>query len=375
MAWASKAKYFTVAASMLLVVSLLCFARASFDRMSYGSNSDLRTKVGGIVDRAEKASTQLRNEEGKGGGIKDRIEKAFKPLAYRDILPRLYQTIVSTLPNAENNPEQAGLYEAFAAGEVEKVMQTDRRQRKQVFITGMSVRFVDDIEGAKLDTTSLVLSKKDSDAFDVDEERAAAEREAHGGMAPRYERKTYGTPGGGQSEQAKAGFVVMIEGYSPYKDIYQLFDPSGVENDPARWGVITRLTRLDDIVDGNSIFELFKKDDPTQFNMRADIVDVDAQLPPGIGISDKITVVQDKPRSSRSSEDVLRDPMTKEIISKVAERQDGAVVYDSMNNIIHKENDSWFVLKFKLVWKNAPELPGAGMAGAGRGAPRRSRYE
>ncbi|MHC4260093.1 MAG: pilus assembly protein PilM [Planctomycetota bacterium] len=368
MAWASKAKYFTVAASMLLVVSLLCFARASFDRVSYSSNNDFRAKVGDIVGQAQKASTQLRNEEGKGGGFKDRIEKAFKPLAYRDILPRLYQTIVITLPNAENNPEQAELYEAFAAGEVEKVMQTDRRQRKQVFITGMAVHFVDDIEIAKLDTTSLVLSKKESDSSDLDDEREMAELEAMGGVAPRYARKTYDTPGQAEAEQTKAGFVVMIEGYSPYKDIYQLFDPPGVENDPAGWGVITRLMRLNDIVDGNSIFELYKKDDPTQFNMRADILDVDAEHPPGIGISDKIASVQNNSRSGQSSEDVLRDPMTKEIISKVAERQDGDVVYDLMNNIIYKENDSWFVLKFKLVWKNAPELPGADMAGAGRGA-------
>ena len=42
MAWASKAKYFTVAAGLLLLVSVLSFARTLFDKASYSEKADIR---------------------------------------------------------------------------------------------------------------------------------------------------------------------------------------------------------------------------------------------------------------------------------------------------------------------------------------------
>ena len=45
-------------------------------------------------------------------------------------------------------------------------------------------------------------------------------------------------------------------------------DPIGVENDPNKWGVITRLLHLDKVIDGNSPFELFKKTEISAFQAR-----------------------------------------------------------------------------------------------------------
>ena len=57
--------------------------------------------------------------------------------------------------------------------------------------------------------------------------------------------------------------------------------------------------------------------------------------------------------------DVLRDPMTKEIISKVPvldeygreriDRRTGSPMYE--------DNDYWFVLNFKVKWEGAPKPP------------------
>ena len=58
---------------------------------------------------------------------------------------------------------------------------------------------------------------------------------------------------------------MTISGYSPYKNMGELMDPAGVEDKRDGWGVVTRLLHLDDIVDGNSPFKLYKKTDIKHF--------------------------------------------------------------------------------------------------------------
>lgn len=57
---------------------------------------------------------------------------------------------------------------------------------------------------------------------------------------------------------------------------------------------------------------------------------------------------------------VLIDPMTKEVISKVAELdEDGRLKLDGSGKPIYKVNDSWFILNVKFAWKDAPKPPAA----------------
>jgi len=358
MAWVSKAKYFTAAACALLLVSVLGFGRTLFDKASYGKYERARNKITGIINTSNEAKRKLAAEEGKSAGSKAIIEKAFEPFKYRDVIPLLHQTILSTLPNEENNPEQKELYRAFAAGDedaIQMILEVPRKERKQIFVTSMSVRFVDDVATARFGITGLLKEgsrKKEKDTFDDEEEYWREMRAASRGRDPKYRKEVIFKRGkrGVTVEEARPGFVVTMSGYSPYEHIGELLDPIGVENFPNKWGVITRLLHLDDIAGGDSPFELYKKKEIEHFKLEGpDPIDMGAEMPAGIGIADI---------RRESGENVLIDPMTKEIINKVAKLDErGKKKLDRLGNVVYEVNDHWFILKAKFVWKDAPKEP------------------
>jgi hypothetical protein len=262
----------------------------------------------------------------------------------------LYHTIISTLPNEENCSEQKQkeLHKAFTAGDAEGVRQISRKERKQVFVTSMSIRYTDDIASADFEIANLLTggSKKKKRADGLDS-RALAELRQFG-RAAQFEKKVWAKAGqfGTTAEGAKAGFVVTITGYSPYKNLGELMDPRGVENSPSRWGVITQLMHLDDIVDGNSPFELYKKTELEHFKLEIKPVDIDAEIPPGVGDAGP----------AAGDEEVLIDPMTKETISKVAKLDErGRAQLDESGNFVYEVNDHWFTLNAKFVWRDSPK--------------------
>ena len=103
----------------------------------------------------------------------------------------------------------------------------------------------------------------------------------------------------------------------------------------------------------------------------------DTEMPGGIGVVDFRSAEQSGNASFGAADNqVLRDPMTEEVISKVVVLDDeGNAVYDTLGNKVYEVNDHWFALKLKFVWKDAPRTaaPAAAAAGAGRpgvGKPR-----
>ena len=378
MAWASKANYFRLAAGLLLLVSLLAFARTFFvDRASYAKNSQVRQRVKSIINSAKQASTKLDSEQNKASVSEAMIQKSLEPFEYRDVLPHLHQTIFSVLPNEKNNPEQKELYRAFAADDVEKVLEIPRKERKQVFLTSISVYFADDVAAADFGGTEF--------------RRAASRRRgssrAGGGPAgfgfgpPGYGPGPpgYGMPGmpgmgtrsfrpkvyskkdttgdvEGENGEGGPGFVVSITGYSPYENIGELMDPAGVEDDPDKWGVITRLLHLDDIFDGNSPFKLFQKAKVEHFKLEIGEVDLEAGMPMGIGMLGTMSGKTKAAELSKAEELVFLDPMTKEVISKVPELDEyGKEKIDRLGNVVYEVNDHWFRLDAKFVWEDAPK--------------------
>jgi hypothetical protein len=134
-------------------------------------------------------------------------------------------------------------------------------------------------------------------------------------------------------------------------------DPAGAGEDKSKWGVITRLTHLDElkeIFDGNSPFELYKRLDITQCKLEIGEVALGLEMPTGIGV---IEVRPGKTkRASESAEQVLIDPMTKEVIGKAIELdENGKEKHDRYGNPVYKTNDHWFRLDVKFVWKEAPK--------------------
>ncbi|MBL7152958.1 MAG: type IV pilus assembly protein PilM [Phycisphaerae bacterium] len=384
MAWAGKSRWFVGAACMLLAVSVMALGRTLFDRMSHTKNNATRMQNQSILNDAKQASQNTSDEEAKIAEHRDAIEKEFEPFKYREVIPALHETILSALPNAGNNPSQAGLYAAFARGDVEAVTQIPRKQRMQIFVTNMSVHFVKDLATARFGSTGVSQSRRSGYSYrssrdDGDDYPAGGERNPYSRIrastAREYSR--YADPAVGTVDETvveqKAGFVVTISGYSPYESIEALIDPPNVGNRPDRWGFVTRLLHLDDFVaDGNSPFELYGKGNPDHFKPQIEPVEVGgvsggAMMPPGIGeVSIKpMTIAVTRPGdSSGQSNVVLVDPMTKEIISKVPELDANGNPRRIRGEPVYQVNDHWFVLDMKFAWRDAPIGPDAGVDSA-----------
>jgi len=376
MAWAGKTKYFVGAAVLLLTVSLMCLGRVGLDRITYARNDPTRNMVKSVVNRADntiKAAGQFEQQQSE---FEQRIRKQFEWFQHRDIVARLHELVISALPNARSNPEQRPLYEAFAAGDVERVIEVPRQERKQLFLTNMTMYFTDDLATAQFGETAMMRR-------DALMQMAAGEE---GGM---YEdemmaemREIYGDAymqqfgfGGATEEEKHPGFVVSVVGYSPYKDIGALLDPPNVGDDPGRWGFMTRMENLDQFVtqlegfaDANSPFALYSRE-AEHFRFRKGIVDLDQDVPMGVGVVEFIPDVSDGTTSSSPSRSagmaygfmssgtqILVDPMTRERISaKPLTDQFGKPMYNAMGKPELEVHDYWFSLDFKLEWANAPQ--------------------
>ena len=201
-----------------------------------------------------------------------------------------------------------------------------------------------------------------------------------------------GLGGTGTAAPEAAGFVVTIEGYTPYQNFKDLLDPTDVKTDPTRWGFVTRLENLSKVFPGTD-FELFQKGDIKHFKMETGAVDLgDAATPLGIGVLHEIVRVTpeqqamimgtDRTGMTRASmgmqagmdrvfvEKVLLDPLTQEEISKtyslilqpdldanpnLTEKDLGKVKMTSFGDPQFILRDHWFRMNFKLTWKGAPK--------------------
>jgi hypothetical protein len=373
MAWANKGRYFIAAACILLAVSLLCLARTGLDKMNYAKNAQVRREIAMAISNVDDAKEKYKKEKDQGDGFDATIDKEFEPFKYREIIPLLHETIFSALPNEQNNPKQAELYKAFAAGDVKTIKEIPREQREQVFITGMTIYFTNDLAGAKFGGADIFRKQRGNESGGMEDGGVGAEydyammMEAEMGMSRgMYDYGPMGpTSGAGAAKEKNAGFVAQVLCYSPYgqsvAELGGLIDPHSVEDQKDKWGFITRLQHLDDMVkDANSPFELYKKEDPEQFNLEIKEVDLDGEMPEGIGIWEEL-IDETTQTGSRSSvvtrKWILIDPMTRETINKESMLgEDGKpLLYRGLPRF--KVNDHWFVLNAKFLWNDAPEPP------------------
>ena len=358
MAWASKGKYFIAAACILLAASLLSFGRTGWDRMNYGKNDQIRGNTARILRTIDDAKDKTKDVTVKEDEFKAKIDKELEPFNYREMIPDLYNVIISALPNEKNNPAQVELYQAFAKGDVETVMKIPRKERKQIFITNMETFFSSDLATAQFGGADMFRRSRGMPGAgdDMMDEMGYEymDMEMMGMYGDYYpDMLSMGQAG----EEKVPGFILTITGYSPYGKITELLEPYGVEDKPEKWGLVTRLLHLDDFVDGNSPFEVYKKNDPNQFSLEVDEVSMDVQLPAGIGESDiRYKPVAPGAKQNETWEWILVDPMTRETISKIAEwEENGSPKLDRRGQQAFTVNDHWFVLKVKFEWRTAPE--------------------
>jgi len=375
---------------MLLLVGILSFVRISIDRISYDKNENKRDRISRVINTAKQTDKKLKEQQAKGAVSQALIQKEFYLFKDRDVIPKLQEIILSTLPNEKNTSDarQIELYHGFSENDVEKVTEVPRKKRKQLFVTSMSIYYTNDVETAEFGQLALKSGGgrgrggRGSDprlgGASVDPRLGGSGRGRGRGGAPavnttKYTRKKYSKKDKPTDEEevqkqievSGPGFIVSMAGYSPYEKISELMDPVGVENDKGNWGIITRLMHLDELVDGNCPFKLFRKSEIQHCNLEIGEVDLDSQMPTGIGIEGVRKIksnVKTKVKTGRSGrnataeEVVLIDPMTKEIVSKIAELdEDGMEKTDKQGDIIYEINDHWFKLDLKFLWKKASE--------------------
>jgi type IV pilus assembly protein PilM len=380
MAWAGKMKYFIGAAVMLLVVSLMCLGRVGLDHASYAKSADTRAKTKSVATKANTAIDQTGGIQTQEAGFQDRMKKDFEWFRYREIIPELHEIIISALPNAKTNPEQRDLYEAFTRGDVAKVKQIPRGERKQLFLTTISIFYADDLDKAQFRQSAM--TRRDAMMRDAQmQEGEGYDDEMVKQMEAIYGAGYMQQMTGGAAQQKYAGFVITIEGYSPYRNIGSLLDPPNVKEDRSRWGFVTRLENLKQFLnlDVNSPFEIYTKD-AQHFKLDTGPADPDAEIPMGVGewqfIPDPVAPgatpgvpAYATSMAQRSGTWILVDPMTKEIISAEAQKdQYGNLALDNMGKPKKEIRDYWFKLQFKLLWKDAPksQAPAAGPAPSSR---------
>jgi len=384
MAWAGKTKYFIGAALMLLTVSLMCLGRVGLDRVSYAKSEDTRSKISRVVRQADTAVQKTGGVKTQTGGFDEKMKKQFAHFRYREIVPELQQIILSALPNAQTNPKDRGLYEAFEQGNVAQVMQVQRPERKQLFVSTMAIYYSDDLDKAQFEQTATMRKDammRDSEMMEegYDDEMMAQFEQIYG---KDYVAQMMGSTATAATKTS--GFVVVIEGYSPYKDVAALLDPPNVKDDPSRWGLVTRLENLKEFLhlDVNAPFEIYGRllaDAASHYKIETGPVDLDSDtVPLGVGqtkfipSATALAAAKENPYGgmglgAMDGTLTLIDPVTQETISAESVLdQYGKPRLDPLGRPVKQYRDHWFKLSFKLKWNDAPPTP----AGVGGGSKR-----
>jgi type IV pilus assembly protein PilM len=384
MAWAGKTKYFLGAAIMLLLVSAMCLGRVVLEKVSYTNKGLTRLQNNRVVDEAEKARKKTEGGASQEAEYQQRIRKQFEKFQYREVIPQLYEILVSALPGAKTNPEQKELYAAFAQGDAEKVTRIRRADRKQIFLTSVSIFYSDDLANARFGATAL--ARKDA-MMQMQSEMGDA-GDPYGGYSMddlSQMREIYGDAymaGFGATTQAQkdAGFVVSLVGYSPYGNILTLLDPANVKDDLRKWGYVTRLENLKQFLalDANSPFELYSRQ-AEHFRLETAPVEWET-VPIGIGV---VEVIPDENNLAKNTTptfmggygtvngtQILVDPLTRERIdAKPLKDLNGQPKLSPAGKPLLEVHDSWFSLDFKLLWTKAPQAGASATAAAPASSP------
>jgi type IV pilus assembly protein PilM len=353
MAWANKTRYFIAAAVMVLVFSLMGLAREGVNWIGYAQKGQINAANKAELAHAQNALKSMTGLGTEKQTYQEKMKKQVEAFKYREVVPQLYQTICSILPNMKD-PDQVALYEAYARGDVAKVKQTPRGQRKQLIVAGISIAYSNDLASAVFNESA----EARKDALSAQIELLQENQNLARSNAARDSRSTT------QAAQkvGDQGFLVTVLGYSPYGKGVQgaLLEPAHVEKDEKQWGFVNRLANLDKVLDTNSPFELYQRS-----SMEIKFYPVNyLDAPWGIGVEPSADW---RGSSGSTSRKILLDPVTEETISTdVRVDAQGNPLPETASNRYLVERDYWFRMKFKMKWKNAPTPPAVAADAAGK---------
>ncbi len=393
MAWTRKARMFTIAASVLLLVMVLGLGKAFKDLKQIQGHGSIQSQNKQDIAQVKKVKSEIKTQEGRQAPLIEKIEKEQARFQYRDVVPLLNETILKCLPNKDNaiSDEEKALYEAFEKGDVKAVLSVPRPERKMLFVTRLVVEYASEVETADFPQAqsrgrrTTRRTKKNVGTGMFDELMMLESMGMEGGFSQPQQAPPTASPQGSADsteEAGGAGFVVVIEGYSPYQDLPKLLDPLVVEKDWEHWGLVTRFENLKAKWPDRP-FKLYSKHDTAHFNVKTGLVDLELKdMPTGIGVEKEIERVAQEQTGTQNrrvripggsdfvyNETVLMDPMTGEELSKtfdivsqrdidadpeLTERDLGRKKLTNYSEEIFIERDQWFRIQAKFVWKDAP---------------------
>jgi len=417
--WKKKKLWVAASVALFLVGSFLSVFAAKSQQADFNSarTEESLNEIERITASVKNSAADKRKFDALIASAQQENKKRIDVYQSRDMVPMLLNSIRRCLPGKHNtkNPEQLRLYKAYQEGDRDTVMDISRNLREQVFLT--TVKFVytnnlnQDFEEI-LRQWSSQRNQKQRPSF-RDDRNGRMEEDGddffQGGRfgggprtpimrrrvsplsrtgRPGYSPKTYTTD---KSDETIAGFVVLLEGYTPHHKGLEFLFPPDVGINREQWGFFNRLRHLgltnnkntspNESSDDPLIFEIYidsERDDNLSFHY-TDGGWIDSRSfehPPGMGILKPLEEKSKNPYSqpSRTRADTGRgsralrlamqgvtdlqvyvDPFTYEPISVTYAEKGQEIILDDKGIPVTDKHDYWFRVKLKIKLKKQPE--------------------
>ncbi len=256
--WKRKHKWFIAACACFMIGGIIAIGNAQAGKADIANAKTAAMPISSSAAKINETNNAKNEKEEQINQIRENVQKHKIVYSDRSVVQKLHKALVQALPNAEHNPDQAAVYQAFLNGQLNQLKQTPRKERKQVFISGIKTKYTDD------------LSKSFEAILASNSMRGAGSGfgygagEMGGGTTPMTSPMTMpgqmtmpGTPMLGNpsplgnankstgstqdNEGKKPGFVVVIEGSTPNKNGLEFLNVPGVGLDRQTWGFFNRL--------------------------------------------------------------------------------------------------------------------------------------
>ncbi len=284
-AWRKKRPFFIGAAAVFMLAGLLSFINANALRSNINSAKGSISEIKRYETVVNRNRSQYDEMEQKIQQDKTEFQKIADLYSDRVVVPSLYKTVFTKLPNEKYNSDQSKLYDLFKQGDKQGIINQfpDRHQRKQVFISSIQIVYADDLNKSFDElTTFKTQSRTTTSPAGGYGEGFDPMMEGYGEMMPDMMPGGPMGPGGGgygggyggyqaapsskkpgpaEQTETTPGFVVIIEGSTPHHgfnpekpDGLGFLMPPEVGLDRSKWGFFQRLLYL-----GQSDKELYQQ--------------------------------------------------------------------------------------------------------------------
>ncbi|MCH9021150.1 MAG: type IV pilus assembly protein PilM [Planctomycetes bacterium] len=417
--WKKKRVWFAASVAVCMAGSFLSLFAAKSQQADSNSNltqSSLRV-IDTVTQSVKKSAADKKKFDKIIASANQEIKKRVKVYQSRDMVPMLLNSIRRCLPGEHNSikPKQIQLYRAFRQGDRMAVMDMPRSLREQVFLTTVRCIFTDNLNQdfdelllswssgqnqpqrtrRNLSLDSNIIMEEDDDDFIGSRGFGRPRMPARRGRPSRFGANRQGAAGESYAEnenlQSVAGFVVLLEGYTPHLKGLEFLFPPDVGNQRNQWGFFNRLrvlgvTEKKDIEDTTQnespdqlLFETYvdtTRDDGISFHYTDGgwIDSRNPDQPAGLGILKPFEVEIKNPytrstrpnfqRDSRARQLAMQgiddmpvyvDPFTYEPISVTYAKKGEDIILDDKGLPVIENHDYWFRVKFKVKLKKQPE--------------------